>query len=60
LEFSAGVKSVVESTVNDGALPCGAPSARSVSPSWAKASSRIASRRPVTLRVLAVVKSQAR
>ena len=38
----------------------GTPSARSVSPSWAKAASRIASARPALLSSLATVKSQAR
>ncbi len=60
LLFCAAVKSVTESTVNCGALPATLPSARLTSPSCLKASSRMASNRPVTLRVLAVVKSQAR
>ena len=58
---SAGVRSVTESTVNGGELPCDLQvAAGCVSPSAAKASSRMWSMRPARLRSLATVKSQAR
>ena len=47
------------STWNAGASPCTCPSARLVSPSWAKASSRMCSSRELRLWRLATVKSHA-
>jgi len=53
-------KSCAESMWKAGALPWTTPSVRLVSPSPAKARSRIESMRPVRFSVLATVKSQAR
>ena len=56
----AGVRSVTESMETDGDPPATRRSARLVSPSVLNASLRMWSMRPVRLRSLATVKSQAR
>ncbi len=60
LEFWSGVKFSTWVTLNFGETPCTFMSRRLWSPSWAKASLRIASIRSVRFLVLATVKSQAR